>query len=330
MRVYVGFDDTDNHESDYGTGKLTRHFENLLPEGCSLWGVVRQQLLVDDRIPYTSHNSAACAVLEADDPSLMDQIIHHLKNSSHTLVVSHAKPDGDAIGSLIAMGLALDALNKKTTLYNESPIPAVYRFLPSVNRIVRHINSASFDIAVMLDCGDLERIGKAVSTVKQIPVIVNIDHHVTNTRFGHFQLIDTSACATAEILYRLIKQMGVPVDKAIATSIYTGILTDTGSFRFSNTNRFNALIAEAVKESLLEHCNKEVKLILDLEGVDFIDSSGFSVFLVIMKEIQLKDGIFRICNIDSEVMELFKMLQLHTVFELFDTLEECLQSFKAE
>lgn len=167
----------------------------------------------------------------------MDQIIRHLKNSTHVLVASHAKPDGDAIGSLIAMGLSLDALNKKTTLYNESPIPAVYRFLPSVNRIVRHIDSAGYDIAVMLDCGDLERIGKAVSAVRQIPIIVNIDHHITNTRFGHFQLIDTSACATAEIICRLIKQMGVPIDKAIATSIYTGILTDTGSLRFSNTNR---------------------------------------------------------------------------------------------
>ena len=73
--------------------------------------------------------------------------------------------------------------------------------------------------------------------MRQIPVIVNIDHHVTNTGFGDFQLIDTSACATTEIIYRLIKQMNVPFDKAIASSIYTGILTDTGSFRFSNTNR---------------------------------------------------------------------------------------------
>jgi len=100
----------------------------------------------------------------------------------------------------------------------------------------------------MLDCGNLERIGKAVSAVKQIPVIVNIDHHTTNTRFGHFQLIDNSACATAEIVYRLIKQMGVPIDKAIATSIYTGILTDTGSFRFSNTNQAAFAICQEMVE----------------------------------------------------------------------------------
>jgi len=167
----------------------------------------------------------------------MDQIIRYLKNSNHILIATHTNPDGDAIGSLIAMGLCLDVLNKKTTLYNESPIPAVYRFLPEVNRVVRNIQNENYDLAVILDCGNLKRIGMAVSVVRQIPITVNIDHHVTNTRFGHFQLIDTSACATAEIIYRLIKQMGVSFDKAIATSIYTGILTDTGSFRFSNTNR---------------------------------------------------------------------------------------------
>jgi bifunctional oligoribonuclease and PAP phosphatase NrnA len=167
----------------------------------------------------------------------MDQIIRYLRNSDHILVATHTHPDGDAIGSLIAMGLCLDGLNKKITLYNESSIPAVYRFLPATNRVVRDIKNETYDLAVILDCGDLQRIGKVVSAVRQIPVIVNIDHHVTNTCFGHFQLIDTSACSTAEIIYRLIKQMNVPFDKAIATSIYTGILTDTGSFRFSNTNR---------------------------------------------------------------------------------------------
>ena len=178
----------------------------------------------------------------------MDQIIRHLKNSNHILVASHANPDGDAIGSLIAMGLCFDALNKKTTLYNETPIPAVYRFLPAANRLVSTIKNENFDLAVILDCSDLQRIGNAASAVRQIPIIVNIDHHITNTRFGHFQLIDTAACATAEIVYRLIKQMNAPFDNAIATSIYTGILTDTGSFRFSNTNRAAFSICQEMVE----------------------------------------------------------------------------------
>lgn len=174
----------------------------------------------------------------------MDQIIRYLKNSNHILIATHINPDGDAIGSLIAMGLSFDVLNKKTTLYNESPIPAVYRFLPAANRVVRKIKNENYDLAVILDCGNLKRIGMAVSVVRQIPIIINIDHHVTNTHFGHFQLIDTSACATAEIIYRLIKQMDVPINKAIATSIYTGILTDTGSFRFSNTTRSSFSICQ--------------------------------------------------------------------------------------
>ena len=167
----------------------------------------------------------------------MEQIIRHLKNCKHVLISTHTSPDGDGIGSLIAIGLALDALNKKITFYNESPTPAVYRFLPSVNRVTHNIGSTDiYDTAIILDCGNLQRIGKAVSTVSRIPVIINIDHHITNTRFGDYQLIDTVACATAEIIYRLIKGLSVPISKSIATSLYTGILTDTGSFRFSNTN----------------------------------------------------------------------------------------------
>jgi tRNA(Ile2) C34 agmatinyltransferase TiaS len=84
MRVYVGFDDTDTIDADRGTGKLVRWFEKELPEGCTLWGVVRQQLLVDPAIPYTSHNSSACAVIEAPDSSCVDTLISragaHIKN----------------------------------------------------------------------------------------------------------------------------------------------------------------------------------------------------------------------------------------------------------
>ncbi|MBW2603327.1 MAG: bifunctional oligoribonuclease/PAP phosphatase NrnA [Deltaproteobacteria bacterium] len=174
----------------------------------------------------------------------MNSIIHQFNKNNKILVVTHAHPDGDAIGSLIALGLSLEALNKKTTLYCESHIPAIYRFLPAVHRVVNKIESLNYDMAVILDCGNLRRVGKAVSMVNQIPVIVNIDHHITNTGFGHLQLIDTSACATAEIVYRLIKKMGLPIDEPIATSIYTGILADTGSFRFSNTNRAAFAICE--------------------------------------------------------------------------------------
>jgi len=168
----------------------------------------------------------------------MEQIIDQLKRGRRVLIVSHTNPDGDAIGSLIATGYFLSSLGKETVMFNESPIPAVYRFLAGVERVKRRLNAEeAFDTAVVLDCGDLSRAGRAVPVIDRIPAVINVDHHVTNTRFGHFQLIDPEACATAEIIYRLIVAMNVPVSLEIANAIYTGILTDTGSFRFSNTNR---------------------------------------------------------------------------------------------
>jgi len=165
------------------------------------------------------------------------------------LIASHSDPDGDAIGSLLAMGLALGKLDKKATLYNASSIPAVYRFLPSSERIVHRIKSpVTYDTALVLDCGDLSRVGEPAGAIEQIPVVINIDHHISNTRFGDLQLIDAGASSTAEIVYRLIKALQVPMDDAIATAIYTGILTDTGSFRFSNTTAAAFAISKEMTE----------------------------------------------------------------------------------
>jgi phosphoesterase RecJ-like protein len=175
----------------------------------------------------------------------MDKIIQHLQQCDNILIASHVNPDGDAIGSSLAMGLVLEALGKKVTLYTESPIPAVYRFLPEADHMIEKIEvKDQFQTAIILDCGDIARVGDAVSMIQQIPTIINIDHHITNTKFGDYCLIDTSACATAEIVYRLIKKMKASMSEVIAISIYTGIMTDTGSFRFSNTNRNSFAICE--------------------------------------------------------------------------------------
>ena len=97
---------------------------------------------------------------------------------------------------------------------------------------------------------------------------------------------------------------------------------------FENVNRFNALIAEPVKEQIKSYFNKpNTKLILNLEGIDFVDSTGFGVFLSIMKTANNNYGYFKICNISTDVMELFKLLQLHNVFEIYNTLEDCIKSF---
>lgn len=109
----------------------------------------------------------------------------------------------------------------------------------------------------------------------------------------------------------------------------TETIQDIIIVRFDNVNRFNALIAEPVKEQLKEYFNKpKTKLILNLENIDFVDSTGFGVFLSIMKTANNNYGFFKICNINPEVMELFKLLQLHNVFEIYGTLEDCIESFQ--
>ncbi len=167
----------------------------------------------------------------------METISQLLNNSQHVLLASHVNPDGDAIGSLMALGLALESQGKRITLLNESPIPAVYQFLPGTERICNRIDGdPRFDTVVILDCGDLVRVGSQHARLLEYPVAINIDHHVTNTGFGTHQLIDPEACATAEIVYRLMARMGIDLSSDMATAIYTAIFTDTGSFRFSNTN----------------------------------------------------------------------------------------------
>lgn len=185
----------------------------------------------------------------------MNELIpHRLRKSSRILVTSHVHPDGDAVGALVAAALALEALGKRVVLYNESRIPAVYRFLPGADRIRRRLAAAeTCDAALVLDCSDLSRVGETgAEMILRIPMVINVDHHVTNTRFGDLHWIDTAACATAEMIYRLVKAMGVAIDPAMATAIYTGIFTDTGSFRFANTNQAafsicNEMVARGVE-----------------------------------------------------------------------------------
>jgi len=233
----------------------------------------------------------------------MKKIINHLKNSNHIIIASHINPDGDAIGSLIAMGLALDALNKNITLYNESPVPSAYRFLPSVERIVRQIKETNiYDTAIILDCADFQRIGKISSVISKIPVIINIDHHITNTGFGNLNLIDTSACATTEIIYNLLIEMALPINNSeIATSIYTGILTDTGSFHFSNTNKSTFAICEKMVEAGVDPSNValhiygrcslgQIKLLnMALESIELSDNGKMSI-MILTKDILDETG----------------------------------------
>jgi phosphoesterase RecJ-like protein len=151
-------------------------------------------------------------------------------------VVTHLRPDGDAIGSLLGLGLALRRLGKDVTMACDDGVPGTFTFLPGAGDVVRTPQGAC-DLLVLVDCGDLERGGKAAAAlVAPERPILNVDHHVTNTRFGTVNWVDPGANSCAELVLELCDRLDVELDRDLATCLMTGVITDTQGFRTSSVN----------------------------------------------------------------------------------------------
>ena len=180
-------------------------------------------------------------------------IARELENNERFLVATHVNPDGDAIGSLGALALVLEGMGKQVVAYCQDEVPGFLRFLPYADRIVREISGSDhFEVAVVLDCGELDRIGSAVEVLQHVRKIIHIDHHSSSDDFGQINLVQPECSSTAEILYEIFQAIPVSLTQEVAENIYTAILTDTGSFRFANTTpRALAIAAEMVALGVL-------------------------------------------------------------------------------
>jgi len=159
---------------------------------------------------------------------------YELVEKNHSfMIASHVAPDGDSIGSVLALTLALLKLGKKAVPVINDNIPKKYRFLPGSNFIIKE-TSEKYDVLIALDCGDIERLGFNRPLKEYGTIVVNIDHHKSNIYFGDLNLVDSSASSVGEIIYRLLDGK-VEIDFDIALNIFTSIITDTGSIRYSNT-----------------------------------------------------------------------------------------------
>lgn len=161
-----------------------------------------------------------------------------LSEHDHFLVVSHVQPDGDAVSSTLAVGWLLSCLGKKYVMVNEGPIPKRMDYLWHADQIVdlsKTPLAETYSTVICVDCADFKRTGRTSSLFAADADILNIDHHPTNDGYGTVNLIVPDAAATVEILYDLIRFMGIELDLDSATAIYTGLLTDTGGFRYSST-----------------------------------------------------------------------------------------------
>lgn len=165
------------------------------------------------------------------------RIVQLLDSNDDFIVACHTQPDGDGLGSLLALGLFLNELGKKTHLGwgEEIVIPIQYKFLPGVKLLQNYCDGLCAPVFVALDCANEKRLGSLNSALGRAEVILNVDHHPDNSHFGTVNYVDPQASSVAEILYEILKIFDVPISPEVALCLYVGLVTDTGRFQYSNT-----------------------------------------------------------------------------------------------
>ena len=178
-----------------------------------------------------------------------EQIGQALREGERFAVLSHVRPDGDALGSQLALGLSLKRLGKDVRIWNEEGMLEKYSFLPSANLLTKPpADPEDVDVAIALDTAIQNRLGTALPAVRSAKVWINIDHHPSNPGYGDLVYINPKAPATGQILFELIRSEKLPIDAAIAENLYVAISTDTGSFQYPNTTaRTFEMAAELVR-----------------------------------------------------------------------------------
>jgi bifunctional oligoribonuclease and PAP phosphatase NrnA len=179
------------------------------------------------------------------------QAAEAIRGGERFLVTTHENPDGDALGSMLAMKLALDQLGKDSSmlLVGDAPLPGEYSFMP-LEGLLRHVpDDASQRILLALDCANESRIGPDPEVLQLSPLVVDIDHHHDNSRFGDVNVIDATASSTGELLRDLFRELDIELTPAIAQALYIALVTDTGRFQYTNTTPKSLRLAAELVEA---------------------------------------------------------------------------------
>lgn len=163
----------------------------------------------------------------------MNNVLTTIRSNDTFLISTHKSPDGDALGSSIALGLALKKMGKQVTYAFEKPSSTKFSFLTELNALDNADLEQTFQVGLFLDSSDSDHLYDS-KLMEKCRVRVNVDHHVSNVGYGNINFVDVHASATAEIVYDLIQQLLVEMDDEMALAIYTGIVSDTGNFKYSN------------------------------------------------------------------------------------------------
>lgn len=181
------------------------------------------------------------------EPAL-EEAAKALRAAERVLLACHVNPDGDTMGSALALGLALRDSGKQVAIVCPDEPPRAYRFMPGSETFLRSAPEETFDVAVAVDCDGFHRLGAAGPAVRKATRVIEMDHHTGEGRFGDILVIDQSASATGELVFLLLQRLELPITPDIATNLYVALLTDTGSFRFANTTARSLRIAAELVE----------------------------------------------------------------------------------
>ncbi len=171
-----------------------------------------------------------------------------IEEAQRILVVTHIRPDGDALGSLLGFGLTLEAAGKEVQMVSGDGVPATFRFLPGSDKIRTQAEDLplGFDLIVVVDAAEISRVGTVLDGFPQPQL--NIDHHITNTQFAQVNVVESDAVACAEVITLLMPDMGLPISQPAAEALLTGMLTDTIGFRTNNMSARSLRVAASLME----------------------------------------------------------------------------------
>ncbi len=168
-------------------------------------------------------------------PRIIDRILEAVRQNRTFCIVGHIRPDGDCVGSQLGLALALQNEGKRVVCWNEDVVPDKYRFLNRDGLFQKPKRGKKFDCVIAADCASFERLGKAGKCVVHRKILINIDHHESNTRYGDINWVSAREASTGELIYRLLKVARWPITKPIADCLFTAVSTDTGSFQYPTT-----------------------------------------------------------------------------------------------
>jgi len=168
-------------------------------------------------------------------PKIVTRIIQEIRQHQTFCIVGHVRPDGDCIGSQLAIAYALLNQGKTVTCWNEDPVPDKLKFLDPDKLMQRPKKGQSFDCVIATDCASFERLGKCGEAVQNRKVLINIDHHQSNTRYGDINWVSAKEASTGELIYKLLRTANWAITPKIADCLFTAVSTDTGSFQYPTT-----------------------------------------------------------------------------------------------